>query len=163
MSMQDDNLNNKDERNSAPESLGQVLNSLQSILDQKHFPFSSEQDLSLPIVDASEDNKCEEELFSFDADNVPVLETEERLSEENFTISSDDMDIPVLDDIIFKGLSDSPEQNNEIESQLTQLRHELDGIVGNIMDEARQKFESGEELVSTENSMQRFLRELSQK
>ena len=162
--MQDDNLNNKQERNSAPESLGQVLNSLQTILEQKHFPFSNEQDLSLPIVDGSEDNnELEEESLSLNADNIPVLETEERLSEEKFTISSDDMDIPVLDDIIFKGLSDSPEQNNEIESQLKQLRHELDGIVGNIMDEARQKIESGEELVSTENTMQRFLRELSQK
>lgn len=73
------------------------------------------------------------------------------------------MDIPVLDDIIFKGLSEDPEQNGEIESQLKQLRNELDAIVGDIMDEARQQFESGEPPSATENSMQRFLRELSQK
>ena len=155
--MQDDNNH---DRNSAPESLGQVLNSLQNILEHKHFPFSNEQDKTNPAIEPSTESlsepldEIEDESFSFDAD-IPTLQPEKK--------TSDEIDIPVLDDIIFKGLSEHPEKNGEIESQLKQLRSELDNIVADIMDEARQQFESGESVPAAENSMQRFLRELSQK
>ena len=157
--MQDDNHH---DRNSAPESLGQVLSSLQNILEHKHFPFSNQQDKTHPVVEPITESLSEpveeidDVLLSFDADiDIPTLQLEEA--------DSDEIDIPVLDDIIFKGLSEHPEKNGEIESQLEQLRSELDNIVGDIMDEARQQFESGESVPTTENSMQRFLRELSHK
>lgn len=158
MSQNDDN---RQDRNSAPESLGQVLSSLQNILEHKRFPFSNEQDKSSqtlePVTEPFSDQlgELEDDPLSLDADNIPVLQPEET--------ASDDIDIPVLNDIIFKGLEDDPSQSGEIESQLKQLRSELDAIVGDIMDEARQQFESGEPALATENSMQRFLRELSQK
>lgn len=158
MSLNDDN---RQDRNSAPKSLGQVLSSLQNILEHKRFPFSNEQDKSSPTLEpvtepfSDQLGELEDDPLSLDADNIPVLQPEET--------ASDDIDIPVLNDIIFKGLEDDPSQSGEIESQLKQLRSELDAIVGDIMDEARQQFESGEPALATENSMQRFLRELSQK
>jgi len=157
MSIQDDNQHNK---SSAPESLGQVLNSLQNILEHKHFPFSHGTDKPAPTPEQTTESlsepldDVETELFTLDTD-IPILPTTE--------ITYDEIDIPVLDDIVFKGLSEHPEKNGEIESQLEQLRSELDNIVGDIMDEARQRFESGESTFPEENSMQRFLRELSNK
>ena len=157
MSIQDDNQHNK---SSAPESLGQVLNSLQNILEHKHFPFAHDTDEPSSTPEQATESlsktfdDSETELLALDTD-IPVLQTSE--------ITSDEIDIPVLDDIVFKGLSEHPENNREIESQLEQLRNELDNIVGDIMDEARQQFESGESVSTTENNMQRFLRELSHK
>ena len=157
MSQNDDN---RQDRNSAPKSLGQVLNSLQNILEHKRFPFSNEQDKNSPIIEPVIEPFSEQagELYDdpliLDDDNIPVLQPEDA--------PNDDIHIPVLNDIIFKGLEADPGQTGEIESQLKQLRAELDAIVGDIMDEARQQFESDLPLAE-ENSLQRFLRELGQR
>ena len=156
MSLNDDN---RQDRNSAPRSLGQVLSSLQNILEHKRFPFSNEQDKSSPILEpviepfSEQAGELYDDPLTLDDGNIPLLQPEDT--------PNDDIHIPVLDDIIFKGLEDDPGKSGEIESQLKQLRAELDAIVGDIMDEARQQFESDQPLAE-ENSLQRFLRELGQ-
>jgi hypothetical protein len=162
MSLQDDNLNddNRQDRHSAPESLEQVLSSLQNMLEQKRFPFSSEQDKTNPVLEPVPEPFSEQpaELYDdplfLDDDSIPLLQPEDAVN--------DDMHIPVLDDIIFKGLANDAGQGSDIELQLKQLRSELDAIVDDIMDEARQQFESGDS-PPAENSLQRFLRELGQR
>lgn len=161
MSQQDDNLNDdkRQSRNSAPESLEQVLSSLQNILEHKRFPFSSEQDKTNPVSEPVPEPFAEQaaELYddplSLDDDNIPLLRPEDAVN--------DDVHIPVLDDIVFKGQSADSSRDNEVESQLKQLRSELDAIVDDLMDEARQQFESGD-IPPAENSLQRFLRKLGQ-
>ena len=153
--------NKRHKRSSAPKSLGQVLSSLQNILEHRHFPFSGKKDTPSPDIEpineslSAQFDKLENAPLGLDTDDIPLLQSEET--------PRDDIDIPVLDDIIFKGLSEDAEKSGEIESQLKQLRSELDVIVSDIMDDARQQFESDEPASATENSMQRFLRELSQK
>lgn len=152
MSLNDDN---QQDRNSAPESLGQVLNSLQNILEHKRLLFSGEQDGNSPDVEpVTESFSAQTDPLPLEDSNIPLLTPEDTADAE--------IDIPVLDDIIFKGLEDDPAQSSEIESQLKQLRAELDAIVGDIMDEARQQFES-DQPQAEENSLQRFLRELGQR
>lgn len=153
MSLNDDNPRNK---NSAPESLGQVLNSLQNIIEHKRFPFSDEQDKSRPILDKLVEPFSEQAGELYDD---PLYPDDGNIS----SAQDDDIDIPVLDDIIFKGLENDLSQSAEIESQLKQLRAELDAIVGDIMNDARQQFESGDSLSPAENNLQRFLRELDQR
>lgn len=151
--------NNQPLHHSAPESLGQVLNSLQHLLEHKRFLPPNEADgvrfIPEPVVEAFSEQAAElydDPLYPDDGD-IPLLTAEEEIN--------DDIHIPVLNDIVFKGLADDPGQSAEIESQLTQLRHELDMIVSDIMGEARQQLESGNSL-PVENSLQRFLRGLGQ-
>jgi hypothetical protein len=161
MSQQDDSRNDdRQGRNSAPESLEQVLSSLQNILEHKRFPFSSEQDETVPALEPVPEPFSEQaaELYDdpldLDDDNIPLLQPED--------VIKDDVHIPVLDDIIYKGQPNDSSQGNEVESQLKQLRSELEAIVDDLMDEARQQFESGDTL-PTENSLQRFLHKLGQR
>jgi hypothetical protein len=162
MSQQDDNQNddNRQGRNSAPESLEQVLSSLQNILEHKRFAFSSEQDKTShdlePVPEPFSEQTAElyDDPLDLDDDNIPLLQPEAAVN--------DDMHIPVLDDIIYKGPpDDDSSRGNQVESQLKQLRSELDAIVDDLMDEARQQFESGD-MPPAENSLQRFLRKLGQ-
>lgn len=160
MSMDD---NNQHDRHSAPESLGQVLNSLQSLLEHKQFPFTGTPDKTIEISEAAIEpfsnqpgELYDDPLSPDDGDDIPLLHTEESNPAE--------LQIPVLDDIIFKGLDEPAHftgQGDEIENQLKQLRDELEAIVGDIVDEARQQLESGEP-APVENSLQRFLRKLAQ-
>jgi hypothetical protein len=161
MSQQDDNLNddNRQGRNSAPESLEQVLSSLQNILEHRRFPFSSEQDKTSPALEPVPEPFSEQaaELYDdpldLDDNNIPLLQPEDAIN--------DDLHIPVLDDIIFKGEADDSSRGHEVESQLRQLRSDLEALVEDIMDEARQQFESGD-TQPAENSLQSFLRKLGQ-
>lgn len=151
--------NNRPVHHSAPESLGQVLNSLQHILEHKRFLPAGEADatgpVSEPVVETFSGQPAElyDDPLYPDNGDIPLLTSEE--------VVDDDIHIPVLNDIIFKGLADAPGQGPEIEAQLTQLRQELEAIVSDIMGEARQQLESGNS-VPAENSLQHFLRELGQ-
>lgn len=152
--------NNRSVHHSAPESLGQVLNSLQHILEQKRFLPTNEADAARPIPEPVSETfsgqaaKLYDDPLYPDNGDIPLLTQEEDIN--------DDIHIPVLNDIVFKGLAEVPGQSAEIEAQLKQLRQELDTIVSDIMGEARQQLESSGSIAS-ENSLQRFLRELGQK
>lgn len=156
MSTQDDKQPN---RNSAPEALEQVLSSLQNMLEKKHFPFQDTPDsaelLSEPVPEPFSEQPGElyDDPLNTDDIEPPLLHAE--------AAPADDMDIPILDDIVFKGLDEDAGRASMVEFQLTQLRKELEMIVDDIVDEARQQIESGEQPAG-ENSLQRFLRELSQ-
>ncbi|MDT8403631.1 hypothetical protein [Sulfuriflexus sp.] len=158
MSLQDDNPQG---HNSPPESLEQVLSSLQNILEHKRFPFAEEGSNHGPAAEALPEPFSEQpaELYDdplyLDEDSSPPLPAEDTVEDE--------MQIPVLDDVIFRDLPAAASQGNEIEALLLQLRSELDVIVDDIVDEARQQFESGDSPVPAENSLQRFLRELGQR
>ncbi|WP_126454014.1 hypothetical protein [Sulfuriflexus mobilis] len=143
------------------ESLEQVLNSLQHLLEQNHFAAPAEKpddDTSLtqavePFADLPAE-QYDDPLYPDNGEAPSPLQAE--------VDNSDDIDIPILDDIIFNGLADDPRLRGEAEPLLKQLRDELNGIVDGIMAEARQQLESGQPLPE-ENSLQRFLRELRQK
>jgi len=136
----------------APNSLENVLNSLQSVL--KHNRDHAQQDLSQSNYEPYSNQPAEQydDPLILDeplTDNVP-----EMLQQH----------IPVLNDVIERDtISPAPAAVGNIDDTLNELRTELNGMVANIMIDARHHLEqtdiSSQEVIET--SLKDFLRELS--
>ena len=141
---------------SGSESLEQVLDSLQAVLDHnRHILKPARPRQAMPLQAP--------EPFA----GLPAEQYDDPLCLDEQSVSNEDLfDIPVLDEII--AMSGETVSKQEIDDMLTCLHGELDSIVDEIMQDTRQRLQTldadaGKDAAKQhlENNLQRFLRELT--
>jgi len=138
------------EHQSGSESLEHVLDSLNSILDHKQIGASN----------PPSDSETVDTVTMRHPNHRPT----ELINQDVIPDDLDDIDIPVLSDIIKLGETLKPEtESPEIQAIINALQQELHGIVDDILIDARKyllRASSSEQGISLEDGMKRFLHEL---